>query len=315
LDVVTGGAGFIGSAIARAILQRAGEVRVVDNFIAASRDTVPEGADLAEVDIRDLDALEKAFNGADVIYHQAAIRSVPRSLDEPALVHECNVTGTLNVLLAAERAGATKVVYASSSSVYGGAETGASDEEMTPRPLSPYAVSKLAAEHYCRVWALLGRLPTVSLRYFNVFGPGQSAESKYSAVFPVFVSKLLRGEAPEIHWDGEQSRDFTYIDDVVRANLLAAVAPPDAVGMVFNIAPGDPRTINEIFEAIARVLRTSIDAVRAPRRPGDIRRSFANNNRAREFLAWQPTTEWDDAVERTVSWFTRTKDVPGPQSP
>lgn len=298
--VVTGGAGFIGSAIARALRERGDDVVVFDDLSSGSEGAVPGGATLIVGDIKDLDATKEAFTGAEVIFHQAALRSVPRSLDEPALVHETNASGTLYVLLAAEAVGARKVVYASSSSVYGGALEGVSREDMPVRPLSPYAVSKVAGEMYCTVWSSLGRISTISLRYFNVFGPGQSSDSKYAAVFPAFISALKRGEAPEIHWDGEQSRDFTYIDDVVRANLLAGDG--DETG-VMNIARGSPRSVNSVFTDISRILGTSIEPRRVPKRPGDIRDSHADVSRAGQLLSWKAESEWDEAVRATVGWF------------
>jgi UDP-glucose 4-epimerase len=206
----------------------------------------------------------------------------------------------LSVLIAAEAVGARKVVYASSSSVYGGVLEGKSREDMPIRPLSPYAVSKAAGEMYCTVWSSLGRMPTTSLRYFNVFGPGQPADSQYAAVFPAFISALKRGEPPEIHWDGEQLRDFTYIDDVVRANLLAGDSA--RIG-VMNIARGSPRTINSVYADIARVLGTTIEPIRRPKRPGDIRNSHADVSLARRVLSWKAESDWEDAVRATVGWF------------
>ena len=303
-SVVTGGAGFIGSALATALIERGDDVVVIDDLATGSRDAVPKQADFAKVDIRDLDALCGAMAGADVVFHQAALKSVPRSVEEPRVVHDTNATGTLNVLLAAEGAGVAKVIYASSSSVYGGATGARSDEGMVPRPLSPYGVSKLAGEYYCSVWAQLGRLDTATLRYFNVFGPGQRADSKYAAVFPAFVSALLQNRAPEIHWDGEQSRDFTFIDDIVQANILAAQrqTPP---GVVLNVAGGEPRTVNEVFTTIASILRADATPTYVPKRAGDIRHSYADSSRARELLGWEPATPWEDAVAATIRWFER----------
>lgn len=295
--VVTGGAGFIGSAIAGALVSRGDDVVVYDDLSNGAKESVPVGARLEIGDIRDLDTTQKVFEDAEVIFHQAALRSVPRSLDEPLVVHETNATGTLKVLLAAEKAGARKVIYASSSSVYGGVLEGMSQEDMPVRPLSPYAVSKLTGEQYCSVWASLGRVQTISLRYFNVFGPGQRADSKYAAVFPAFISALARGEPPTIHWDGEQSRDFTFIDDVVSANLLAAST--DRIGTV-NIAGGTPRTVNEVFESVSSVLSVEIAPDRVPQRAGDVRHSHADIRRASDLLGWEPRTSWDIAVRDTV---------------
>lgn len=301
--LVTGGAGFIGSAIARALLDRGDDVVVLDNLIAGTREAVPEGARFIEGDLRDPDCLSKAVSGVDVVFHEAAIRSVPRSIDEPLLVHECNVTGTLNLLIAAERAGVGRLVYASSSSAYGGAREGKSKEDMHPRPLSPYAASKLSAEYYCGVWSELGKLPTVSLRYFNVFGPGQSASSKYAAVFPAFITSLIKDESPEIHWDGEQSRDFTFIDDVVGANLAASTAGIEVDGAVINVASGSPKSVNEVFRSLCAVLGKAIEPNRLPKRTGDIRHSYADISLARALLGWEPQTRWEDSVQKTVAWF------------
>lgn len=301
--LVTGGAGFIGSAIARASIERGDDVVILDNLSGADRTTVPEPANFIEGDLRSPEDVVRACEGVEVVFHQAAVRSVPRSIDEPLLVHESNVTGTLNLLMAAEAEGIRRLVYASSSSVYGGATEGPSRESMAPNPLSPYAVSKLAAENYCRVWAGLGKVSTFSLRYFNVFGPGQSAESRYAAVFPAFISALLRSESPRIHWDGEQSRDFTYVDDVVRANLLAADASDDADGAVINVAPGSPRTINEVFRAVRGSLGADIEAVHQEKRAGDIRHSFADNALARRLLGWDAQSDWRESIEATVRWF------------
>jgi UDP-glucose 4-epimerase len=304
-SLVTGGAGFIGSAVARALLDRGDQVRVLDNFMTGAKEAVPQEAELVEGDLRHLEDVRAAVRDVDVVFHQGAIRSVPRSVDEPVLVEECNVLGTLNVVLAASEAKVRRVVYASSSSVYGDVEEGINREELPPDPLSPYAASKLAGEYYCKVWTRLRELSTVSLRYFNVFGPGQSAESKYAAVFPAFCSALVRGEAPVVHWDGEQARDFTYIDDVVEANLLAADAAGSVSGAVINVAGGRPRTVNDVLRGVSDALGTWIPPARAPRREGDVRRTHADISRARELLGWEPRADWDQAVRATAEWFTK----------
>jgi nucleoside-diphosphate-sugar epimerase len=301
--LVTGGAGFIGSALARELVARGDEVRVLDNFLTGTPEALPEGAELLEGDLRNVEDVRKAVEGAEVVFHQGAVRSVPRSVEEPVLVEETNVLGTLHVLLAAEEAGTRRVVYASSSSVYGDVPEGVNREDFTPDPLSPYAASKLAGEHYSRVWTRMKGLSTVSLRYFNVFGPGQSHESRYAAVFPAFCHALVAGRPPEVHWDGEQSRDFSYIDDVVRANLLAAEADGRVDGEVINVAGGAPKTVNEVLGAVAGALGTWIEPTRTPRRVGDVRRTHADIGRARELLGWTPRAGWDEAVGATVRWF------------
>jgi UDP-N-acetylglucosamine/UDP-N-acetyl-alpha-D-glucosaminouronate 4-epimerase len=305
--LVTGGGGFIGSAIARASLTRGWHVTVLDNFLTGFRESVPADAELLEADLRNIDALRKACAGVEVVFHQGALRSVPRSVEDPLLSAGCNVTGTLNVLIAAESAGSRRVIYASSSSVYGDSEEQVNSEVTPPDPISPYAVSKLAGEHYCRVWSRLKQLSTVSLRYFNVFGPGQHPESKYAAVFPAFVSALAAGRQPEVHWDGEQSRDFTFIDDVVRANILAATADDRVSGAVINIGGGRPKTINEVLSSISRAMGRWIDPIHAPKRSGDVRHTRADITRAVDLLGWTPQTAWDEAVKATIDWFNESE--------
>ena len=304
LVLVTGGAGFIGSAVARAALAQGATVRVLDSLVTGHRGNVPEGAEFLLGDLRDPEALRTACAGVDVVYHQAALRSVARSVDEPLPTEETNVLGTLHLLQAAEAAGVRRVVYASSSSAYGETSAGVNREEAHPRPMSPYAVSKLAAEYYCRVWTRLNGLSTVSLRYFNVFGPGQRSDSRYAAVFPALISALVAGHAPEVHWDGEQSRDFTYIDDVVAANLAAAAAGPQADGAVCNIGAGRAKTVNETLAAVSEVLGVWIEPRRLPMRPGDVRATLASITRAKELLGWEPRADWREAVAATVAWFT-----------
>lgn len=301
--LVTGGAGFIGAALAQALGERGADVIVFDDLSASDEQAVREGSNLIVGDIRDTDALTKACASVEVVFHHAAVKSVPRSMDEPALVNDINASGTLSVLQAAERAGVRRVVYASSSSIYGGSTGEPSHEDDPPDPLSPYAVSKLAGEYYCRVWNGLGRMPTVTLRYFNVFGPGQRSDSMYAAVFPAFISALSAGEQPVIFGDGEQTRDFTFIDDIVRANLLAADADGSVDGSIINAAGGYPRSVNDVLASVSEVLDSSMAARHAEPRIGDIRHSLADASRAGELLGWKPETSWDDAVAATVEWF------------
>lgn len=299
--LVTGGAGFIGSALARALLLRGDEVTILDDLSTSSASSVPAGAALVRGDVRDPEAAAHACAGAEVVLHQAALRSVPRSVDDPMTTNDVNVTGTLTMLEAAANAGCRRFVYASSSSVYGDAGD-VQVETMSPRPLSPYAVSKLAGEQYALAWSALGRISTISLRYFNVFGPGQRADSRYAAVFPAFVAALRAGRAPEVHGDGEQTRDFTFVDDVVAANISAALVPdPGQEGRVVNVAAGRPRSVNEVLKAISAALGVWIEPEHTPRRAGDVRSTHADVTRARELLAWRASAEWDDAVNATVA--------------
>ncbi len=302
--LVTGGAGFIGSSLAAALVERGDDVRVIDNLATGFEEQVPADAEFLKEDLRDIDSARRACVGIEVVFHEAAIRSVPRSVDDPLLSNDANVNGTLNLLLAAAEAGVRRLVYASSSSIYGDRGGEVNREEMAPNPQSPYAASKLAGEYYCRVWTNLGQLPTVSLRYFNVFGPGQHPESKYAAVFPAFISALVDNHPPEVHWDGEQSRDFSFIDDVVAANLLAGEAGPDSDGAVINIGGGRPRTVNEVLGSVADALEKWIDPTHTPKRVGDVRHTRADITRAKELLEWEPRSNWDEAVASTVRWFT-----------
>src|SRR4051812_1964158 len=257
--LVTGGGGFIGSSITHALVRRGDEVRVLDTFLTGREENLADLPDVEVVrgDIRDLDTLHAAMRGVEKVLHQAAVPSVPRSVRDPLLSHESNVTGTLNVLLAARDAGVPRVVFASSSSVYGDSAELPKVETMTPRPLSPYAVTKLTGEHYCNVFHRLFGVETVALRYFNVFGPRQDPTSDYAAVIPKFIALLTRGEPPVIEGDGSHSRDFTFVDNVVQANLKAAEAP-GVGGEVFNIACGQRYSILDLANALNRILGTDI---------------------------------------------------------
>jgi len=301
--MVTGGAGFIGSSLASALVHAGHDVRILDNFSTGFRENLPDGADVVEGDLTELDDVRAALKGIELVFHQAAIRSVPRSVDDPLASHEANATGTLNVLIAATDESVRRVVYASSSSVYGDPQDPLRREDQPTDPISPYGASKLAGEMYCRVWTRVQGLPTVSLRYFNVFGPRQHPESKYAAVFPAFIAALIDGRAPEVHWDGEQTRDFTFIDDIVAANVRAAEAGPEADGNVFNIGAGRPKSVNDVLRSVADALGTWIDPLMSPRRAGDVRDTLADISRARDVLGWEPRASWDEAIAATVEWF------------
>lgn len=304
--LVTGGAGFIGFNLVTELLRRGWRVRVLDNFSTGKRErldswSVPD-LGVLEGDIRKRQDCDRACEGVEYVFHQAALGSVPRSVDDPTATNESNVRGTLNMLQAALQAGVRRFIYASSSSVYGDSAQLPQEETHNPRPVSPYAVSKLAGEHYCRSFTKVFGLETISLRYFNVFGPHQDPDSKYSAVIPAFLSQAARGEPLQIHWDGLQGRDFAYIDDVVRANILAAETP-SAAGFVFNIANGRSRTVLEIADGIIKILGSDPGRRHADRRPGDVRTTWASISRARSVLGYEPRVSLEEGLRRTVGYF------------
>jgi UDP-glucose 4-epimerase len=305
--LVTGGAGFIGSNLVRELLGRGTEVRVFDDLSTGRRENLADVAGEVEVvqgDLRDSEAVSRAMAGVSRVFHQGAVPSVVRSVKDPLTSHEANATGTLNVLVAARDAGVERVVYASSSSVYGNAEDFPTRETLPTRPISPYGVSKLAGESYCGAFAATYGMGTVALRYFNVFGPWQNPESEYAAVVPRFVTATLRGEPVVIFGDGEQSRDFTFVGDVVAANLLAAEAGEQAWGGVFNVAYSERHSVNQLLETIGRVSgREAVDPVRERARPGDIRDSQADITLARDVLGYAPRWSFDEALRLTVEWF------------
>ena len=305
--VVTGGAGFIGSHIAEHLLRQGHRVRIVDNFATGKRANIAElsgDLEVFEINITDKEALERAFVHADYVFHQAALASVPRSVADPLTSNEYNVTGTLNVLLAARDAGVKRVAYAASSSAYGDIEGEFKTEDMTPKPLSPYAVAKLAGEYYCKSFTEVYGLETVALRYFNVFGPRQDETSQYAAVIPRFVAAMSRGEAPTIYGDGEQSRDFTYIDNVVHGNLLAIQAP-DAGGQMMNLATGGRISLLDLVDKINGILGTNITPIFEEGRAGDIKHSRAATDKARDLLDYAPVVDFDTGLARTVEWFLK----------
>jgi UDP-glucose 4-epimerase len=304
--LVTGGAGFIGAHIAEALLHRGDEVRVLDNFATGSRtnlDHLQGEVELLEGDLRSYERVHNAVRGCEVVLHQGALPSVPRSVQDPLTSSEINIGGTLNVLLTARDEGVRRVVTASSSSVYGDTPGLPRVETMAASPLAPYAVSKLAAEQYCLSFNRVYGLESVALRYFNVFGPRQDPNSQYSAVIPKFIVALKDGISPEIYGDGEQSRDFTFVEDVVQANLLAMDAP-NAAGHAFNVAAGHEHSLNELVATLNRLLGSDVEPVYRPPRPGDVRHSLADISLARRLLGYDPAVSFEDGLERTVQAYT-----------
>jgi len=307
--LVTGGAGFIGSNIAERLVKQGKRVRILDNFSTGKRENIAALQDEVEViegDIADLSVCNQAVSQVEFVLHQAALPSVPRSISDPVASNRSNVVGTLNMLQAAKEAGVRRFVYASSSSVYGDSEVLPKVETMSPAPLSPYAVSKLAGEYYCRVFYHLFGLETVCLRYFNVFGPRQDPTSQYAAVVPKFVTSLLRGEAPQIYGDGEQTRDFTYIENVIDANLAGTEAA-DCAGGVFNIACGRRITVNRLAELLAEYLGVSIPGFHLDRRAGDVRHSLADIGAARRVLGYEARIGIEEGLRRYCEMALRDK--------
>ncbi|MGQ9888473.1 MAG: SDR family oxidoreductase [Aggregatilineales bacterium] len=302
--VVTGGAGFIGSHLVERLLRDGHTVRVVDNLSTGRRENLAhlDGFAFYQASVTDRAALDEAFAGADYVLHQAGLPSVPRSIDDPLTTHDYNATGTLIVLQAARAAGVRRVVYAASSSAYGDAEGDYKDESTLPDPLSPYAVAKLTGEYYCRVFTMVYGLETVALRYFNVFGPRQDPTSRYAAVIPLFITAMLNGQPPVIYGDGHQSRDFTYVDNVVEGNLLAVKAPA-AAGRVLNLATGQRVTLLELVDKLNALLGTSFSPVHDAPRPGDVRHSRAAVERARALLGYTPPVDFDTGLARTLAWY------------
>jgi UDP-glucose 4-epimerase len=302
--LVTGGAGFIGSNLAARLLAEGAEVRVFDNLSTGFRDNVPGDAELFEGDIRDEAAVRAAVAGVDVVFHHAAHRAVLQSVENPVATDLANTHGTLLVLKAASDSGVRRVVAASSSSVYGGAKQLPTPESAPLVPRSPYAVSKLAGEQYCRVWAELFGLETVALRYFNVYGPRQRPDSAYAAVIPLFTEALRTRARPTVHGDGLQSRSFAYVDDVVEANLAAAAAPAESCsGHAYNIAGSTSSTLLQLLDELSAILGVAVDPVHTDPRPGDVRHSSADLTAASRDLGWEPKVSMADGLRRTVEWF------------
>jgi nucleoside-diphosphate-sugar epimerase len=303
--LVTGGAGFIGSNIVEELVNNGEYVRVIDDLSTGFEDNLApftRDIDFIKGDIRSEKDMEKALSGIDFVIHQAAIRSVPKSVDDPATSNDVNVSGTLNVLRKAKEAEVKRLVYASSSSVYGDSDVYPQKESLMPEPISPYAVSKLSAEYYCRMFSHTLGLETVSLRYFNVFGPRQNPESKYSAVIPAFISALLNDSPCRIHGDGKQSRDFTYVSNVVSANLAACRAQ-GVSGGYFNVACGDDHSVVELAGTLKDITGKDIESVHEGRRPGDVMKTFADITALREKLGVEPGIGFREGLERTVEWF------------
>jgi UDP-glucose 4-epimerase len=303
--LVTGGAGFIGSHIAERLVSDGEEVRVLDDFSTGKRENITDFLDhitLYQGDICSRDLVDEAANGADYILHQAALPSVVRSVKNPLRTHQVIVDGTLNVLLAAREHNVKRVVFASSSSVYGDSPTLPKVETQALGPLSPYAAAKASAEHYCQVFHEVYGLPTVTLRYFNVFGPRQDAESPYTGVIAIFARSLILGETPTIDGDGEQSRDFTYVANVVEGNLLAARSDA-ADGKVLNVACGKRTTINQLYQAMEELLGKRIPAEHGPPRKGDVRHSQADVALARRLLGYEPRVSFEEGLKRTLDWY------------
>jgi len=305
--LITGIAGFIGSSIARALLAQGEQVRGVDNLSTGRRENITEildRIDFREADLLDMEAMKKACTGVDCVFHQAAIPSVPKSVRDPLGSNQANVDGTVNILIAARDANVKRVVYAASSSAYGDTPTLPKHEEMKPSPISPYAVAKLASEYYMVSFYRCYGLETVCLRYFNIFGPRQDPTSPYSGVLAKFITQMLAGEQPTIFGDGKQSRDFTYIDNAVHANLLAAKAPADQVaGQVFNVATGTRADLNETFEILKKLTGFSGTVKYGPDREGDVKHSLADISSAENYLGYTPQVNFEEGLRRTVDWY------------
>ncbi len=307
--LVTGGGGFIGSNLVKALLARGERVRVLDNFATGKRANLAEfGNDLEIItgDIREPAVCARAVESVEYVLHQAALGSVPRSVQDPMTSHEVNVTGTLNLLLAARAAKVRRFVFASSSSVYGNTPTLPKEETMPSSPISPYAVSKLAAERYTLSFNFIYGMETVALRYFNVFGPKQDPDSQYAAVIPRFIMALANNKAPIIYGDGEQSRDFTFVENVVQANLLACTAP-EAPGNVMNIACGERYSLNLLVKNLYEIMGKDVPAVYEPERSGDVKHSMAAIERANRLLTFSPQVKFQEGLQKTVAWYLNAK--------
>jgi UDP-glucose 4-epimerase len=305
--LVTGGAGFIGSNLVEELLERGETVRVFDNFSTGKRENIEpflNTIELVEGDIRSYDIVCKIMEGVDIVFHEAALPSVPRSILDPITSNEVNVSGTLNILNAAREAKIKKVVFASSSSVYGNNPELPKHEGLIPDPLSPYAVSKLAAEKYCGVFSKIYGLPTIALRYFNVFGPRQDPSSQYSAVIPKFIVAMMNNQQPVIYGDGEQSRDFTFVANIVHANLLAANAE-SGIGLAMNTACNQRITLNELVQSINEILGKNIAPIYKEEQKGDVKHSFANNDLANKTIHYNQQINFQEGLQKTIGYFMK----------
>lgn len=308
--LVTGGAGFIGSNIAEELVKRGVKVRVIDNFLTGKRENITSFLDeieFIEGDIRDFKTCRRALKGVDFVLHQAALPSVPLSIEDPFRTSEINIMGTLNLLLASRDADVKKFVFASSSSVYGNDPRLPKNENMEASPLSPYAITKLVGEMYCRIFSQIYGLSTICLRYFNIFGPRQDPFSQYAAVIPNFIDKMLKGEKPIIFDDGEQSRDFTFVSNVVEANILSVKAE-DVSDVVINVACNERTTVNSLVEKINEILRKNIRPLYKKPRPGDVKHSYADISKAEKMLKYSPGVTFKEGLEKTIRFYQERKE-------
>ena len=303
--LVTGGAGFIGSNIVEGLLKNRESVRIIDNLSTGNihnLDNFRSEIEFIEGDIRDLSMIQKAMNNIEIVFHQAALPSVPRSIENPVASNDSNISGTLNVLLAARDNKVKRVIYAGSSSAYGDTPTLPKQEDMTPHPLSPYALTKLTGEYYCKIFSSVYGLETLTIRYFNVFGPRQNPASQYAAVIPKFIESLLKDQPPTIYGDGEQSRDFTYIENVVSANILASKAKKTS-GEIVNVATSTRTTINQLFYTLKDLLEKDINPIYGEAQKGDVKHSLADITRARKILGYKPVVNLEAGLKRTIDWM------------
>jgi nucleoside-diphosphate-sugar epimerase len=307
--LVTGAAGFIGSSLSRSLVESGHTVRGFDNLSTGkleNLDDVIGRIDFRESDLCDVAAVNGACKGIDYILHEAALPSVPRSVEDPMGAHQSNVTGTLNLLIAARDAGVKRIVFAGSSSAYGDQPTLPKHEDMIPNPISPYAASKVACEMYLQCFYRCYGLETVTVRYFNVFGPRQDANSQYSAVLAKFITMMLNGESPSIFGDGEQSRDFTYIDNVIKGNMLACLAPAEQVcGKVFNVATGSTITLNQTYALLQKLTGFKGAPIYLPERAGDIKHSYSEISKARAAFSYEPIVDFEEGLRRTIAWYVQ----------